>query len=198
MKGQHFAIFISFLAVACSVFALWKTSDLLNTSIQKQSETNQQFLLEALKTLKEIQTQPTISTTKLASPKNTAEEVQNTPVSPGNELTNIFDEPNAHPDQAAKIDKIKTNFESLFVSYQYLSKCQLAEDIDYHLLNSALIHQLSSLNAPSRVQFDILTAAKGTYDEIYSRSPCDTPNIGTMQQQFKNYLTEAQKNRFVM
>lgn len=100
--------------------------------------------------------------------------------------------------QTAEIDKIKSDFESLFVTYQFLYKCGKTEPDDYHIINSALAHEIASKNAPGRIQYDILTAAKGSYQEIYSKTSCDAPEIAGMQQKFRDYINQVRKLRFVI
>lgn len=96
------------------------------------------------------------------------------------------------------LNAVKQRFEGLFVNYQYLRRCGELEADDYHILNSALMHELASNNAPARLQYDILTASNGTYEEIYARSECDAASVQSIQQNFRDYINEARKIRFVI
>ena len=96
------------------------------------------------------------------------------------------------------LNEIKSRFEGLFVNYQYLQRCGTLAEADYHILNSALMHELTSNNAPARLQYDILTAAQGTYEEIYARSECDEASVATIQEGFRAYMDEAAKVGFVI
>lgn len=88
----------------------------------------------------------------------------------------------------ASLNESKAKFEGLFVNYQYLKKCAGISTEAYHLLNSALMHELSSKSAPARMQYDIITAAAGTYQEIYARSECDEVAVEEVRRQFDEYL----------
>lgn len=97
-----------------------------------------------------------------------------------------------------ELNEIKSRYESVFVNYQYLKGCGVASDTDYHIVNSALMHELASNSAPARLQYDILTAAQGTYQEIYARSGCEKENVEKMQNEFKAYVDGASKIGFVI
>jgi hypothetical protein len=47
---------------------------------------------------------------------------------------------------------------------------------------------MASINAPGRMQYDILSAAKGSYTEIYSGSPCDGKEVDALLIQYNNYI----------
>ena len=111
-----------------------------------------------------------------------------------NELDQLFS--GTKPD--GKLNEIKRKFEGLFVNFQYLKGCGAADEGDYHLLNSALIHELASSNGPARLQYDILTAAQGTYQEIYARSNCEQASVESIKGNFIVYIEEIKKIRFVI
>lgn len=131
------------------------------------------------------------------APQTSTSPAANSSASTGDNIGAIFS-PEEPSSTNASIDKIKADFESLFVTYQFLHHCNLTQAYDYHLINSALAHEISSKNAPGRIQYDILTAAKGSYQEIYSRSACDTPEIQEMNQKFRSYIEQISKLRFVI
>jgi hypothetical protein len=87
---------------------------------------------------------------------------------------------------ANPLDTLKERYEALYVNYLLLRRCQLTDTSAYHLLNSGLMQELASVNAPSRLQYDIITAARGTYNEIYSRLPCD--QLGDLRTRFQQYV----------
>lgn len=89
------------------------------------------------------------------------------------------------------LDNIKRKYENLFVSYYYLKRCNAIEPRDFHLMNSGLIYELTELNAPAGVRKRILTAAKGTHDELYVEAPCTPEAIGPMQEEVSAYVANT-------
>lgn len=87
-----------------------------------------------------------------------------------------------------RLDEIKQRYESLFVNYLFLRRCGGAEATDYHVISSALLEELASLDGPSRMHADVLTAARGSYDEVYARIPCDPAKTQALAQQFRAYV----------
>jgi hypothetical protein len=190
MKDWRTAIIASMVVMIVSLAAFGYLSKSLNDSIQQQASVNKEILAQ-FEYLKKQSTQIDSSTPTPAS-------VTVTPASTTDTIASVFSAEDANHTDFAKINKLKADFESLFVTYQFLYQCGSVEAVDYHILNSILAHKISSLNAAGRIQYDILTAAKGTYEEIYSRSSCEDPSITDMQKKFRDYITEAQKIRFVI
>lgn len=192
MKDTRYALMLSFFTALCAIAVLWMNQQALTKALEQQAASN--TAVEQAISILQKQSPPLTS-----DPTENAAQQETSLSSPAlNNIAHTYTPASGLEENTEQINQLKANFESLFVTYQYLAKCGLAEEADYHLLNSALVHQMSSLNAPGRIQYDILTAAQGTYDEIYSRSTCDTPDISTMQEQFRNYLNEAAKVRFVV
>jgi hypothetical protein len=93
-------------------------------------------------------------------------------------------------------DKIKTSYEELLVSYLFLKKCGKTTAQDYQLIISALQRDLSAQNATERLKYDILTAAKGSYDELYARSDCNEADVKSTYLGYSAYLNSlSQKNQ---
>jgi len=86
------------------------------------------------------------------------------------------------------LDSLKRRYEELFVQYLFLAHCGLAATEDYQILSTALLKELASLNGPGRLSYDILTAARGTYDEVYAKSVCDTTEAKAGQDRFRRYV----------
>ncbi|MGB1540474.1 MAG: hypothetical protein ACPG80_05890, partial [Rickettsiales bacterium] len=59
---------------------------------------------------------------------------------------------------------------------------------------SALTHELTLLNAPAGVRQKILSAAKGTHDELYASAPCDEKTVTSMQKNVAAYLDQVMEN----
>lgn len=94
----------------------------------------------------------------------------------------------------ARLDKLKENFEQLYINYYYLKRCGQTAPDDFHLMNSALLYALSELNAPSNLQFSIQTAAKGSHDEMYAESPCTAEATAPLKQNVDAYLQSVRTN----
>lgn len=92
----------------------------------------------------------------------------------------------------SNVDALKTRYEDIFVSYMFLKKCGLSNPSDYQLISNALKQEMIALNAPSRLQYDILTAAQGSYREVYAKNNCnksDTENTYTQFQKLMQKLS---------
>ena len=86
------------------------------------------------------------------------------------------------------MDGIKKRYENILVTYMFLKQCNKAGANDYPIITSALAQEMASVNAPGRMQADIVTAAQGSYKEMYSRSRCDDPGITTLVTQYTAYV----------
>ena len=87
-----------------------------------------------------------------------------------------------------KLDDIKKKYEELFINYYYLKRCNAASLQDFHLMNSALIYELTESNAPAGLRKNILTAARGTHDEMYATASCAPEAIGPIKKQVQDYI----------
>lgn len=93
--------------------------------------------------------------------------------------------------QEQKLDALKMQFENLFVNYYVLKSCGLSTAQDFHIMNSALMYELNTLNAPAGIRQSIVNAALGTYQELYAELPCASDDVGTMQDSVRNYLRDV-------
>lgn len=89
--------------------------------------------------------------------------------------------------QQAQLDSMKQNYEELFISYYFLSKCGHARDEQYYAINAALTQEVSSMQADPQLQNDIISAAEGSYNEIYSKLSCSSQDLESMANQFEAY-----------
>jgi len=104
-------------------------------------------------------------------------------------MQDLFEAPSNSYDTEDNIDKVKTRYEGILVNYLLLKKCGKTGDYDYQLIFSSLQKDLDLLKAPARLKYDILTAAKGSYDEIYARSTCNEAEIAPTLQRYKTYIS---------
>ncbi len=94
----------------------------------------------------------------------------------------------ANGEEKKKSEEIKRRYEELLVSYMYLKKCAMSKPEDFHIIRSALAREMASINAPGRLQHDILTAAQGSYKEIYVRTPCSQEGVSALRDNFRKYI----------
>lgn len=105
-----------------------------------------------------------------------------------NTMQDLFDSPKNPNVKENTIDKIKTRYEGILVNYLLLKKCGKTGTSDYQLITSAMQKELLSQSTPTRLKYDILTAAKGSYDEIYARSNCNDEEIMPTLQKYLAYI----------
>lgn len=97
-------------------------------------------------------------------------------------------------EQQAQIDTLKQEFEGLFINYYLLKKCGLSTAQDFHIMNSALMYRLTSLNAPSAIRQSILDAASGSFEELYAEQECKKEELAITQENIRSYLSEVVEN----
>lgn len=105
---------------------------------------------------------------------------------PQNPVSEVFDPEVKDAGAKAKIDDLKKRYEEIFVTYFVLKNCNHATTTDFHILTSALAQEMASMNAPGRLQYDILTSAQGSYRELYSANKCDAND--TLEKQFRAFV----------
>lgn len=113
---------------------------------------------------------------------------------PQNPLQEIYDPEETSPGKQSAMDQIKKRFEEILVTYFFLKKCNLANTYDYHIIISALSQEMASVNAPGRLQYDVVVAAKGSFKEIYSKSACDDAGTLALQKQYSDYINSLSAN----
>lgn len=96
--------------------------------------------------------------------------------------------PEEKGDSQTQIDGLKKRYEDILVTYFLLRKCDKIEATDYHIIISALSQEMASVNAPGRLQYDILTSAQGSYKELYSGNDCDPATIGPLEESYKAFV----------
>jgi hypothetical protein len=103
-------------------------------------------------------------------------------------IADIFGGSSRKNDPQNSIDALKRQYEELLVSYFFLKKCQKAGQKDYPLIINNLQKDMQRLQAPSRLQYDVLTAAQGSYKELYARNSCTQVNTESIAQEYAKYL----------
>ncbi len=100
----------------------------------------------------------------------------------------------ANGDDQASMDDIKKRYEDILVIYMFLKQCGRIEPSDYNIITAALSQEMASVNAPGRLQADVVNAAKGSYQEIYAQSPCDGSGINKLEKQYHQYIDVLKTN----
>jgi hypothetical protein len=99
--------------------------------------------------------------------------------------------------QGNSLDDIKKRYEDILVTHLFLNRCGKAGADDYATIINGMRQESVAVGAPdvARLQVNILTAATGSYNEIYRSSRCDDPSMANLQSQYQSYITSL-KERF--
>lgn len=90
--------------------------------------------------------------------------------------------------QQAALDSLKGHYENLYINHYVLRRCNLGSKGDYHIITSALAHELARLNASASLQPKILGAAQGSHNELYASLECTSPDVQKIAQDMRSYL----------
>lgn len=115
-------------------------------------------------------------------------------VSPGETVEDLYNPEKERHDSQSAMDDIKKRYEDILVTYFFLKKCGKSTPEDYRVIMSALAQEMASVNAPGRMQYDILTAAQGSYKEMYAGSSCGGQGFDTLYTQYANYIKVLSAN----
>jgi hypothetical protein len=129
-----------------------------------------------------------------AAPPPASVEAKALPERAKDPITEIYAVDSSKQDKQSKLDTIKNRYEEILVTHFFLRKCHIAPADDYHVIMSALAVEMASANAQGRLQYDILTAAKGSFREMYSKSSCDEQSTGTLRESYASYISSISKN----
>lgn len=91
-------------------------------------------------------------------------------------------------DAQSSIDTLKQRYEDMLVIHFFLDRCGKIDKNDYYIIMAALSHDMAAVNAPGRLQHDVLTAAQGSYNEMYAKSPCDSVDLSALIAQYNAYI----------
>jgi hypothetical protein len=111
-----------------------------------------------------------------------------------NMIQDIFGAETGSSDSKNTIDDIKSRYEELIVTYLIMEKCNIAKASDYQLIMAALQKEIIAAQAPVRLQYDILTAAKGSYEGLYSANDCQKPDFNAASLQYRAYIEKLSEN----
>lgn len=114
------------------------------------------------------------------------EEIAND-TSAGNNIHDIFD---SLSEADNNIYNLKTNYEGLLVNHFLMKKCGKAGKDDYQIITVVLQNETTKLSAPANLIDDILIAADGSYQELYSNIECNDPIIANIEPTYNSYITK--------
>jgi hypothetical protein len=116
-----------------------------------------------------------------------------TPPAP-NSVEALYNPEETATGKQSSMDSLKKRYEDILVTYFFLKKCGRINPGDYHVIISALSQEMASINAPGRLQHDIVTAAQGSYKEMYERSSCTSSDINTTYSNYATYIDSVSKS----
>jgi hypothetical protein len=122
--------------------------------------------------------------------ENPADETAPVELKSQNTIQDIFGD-----DQSQKsISDIKTRYEELLATYLLMEKCEKASQNDYVIIMTSLQKEINAIQAPVRLQNDTLTAAKGSYEELYSSTDCSKPSLKDTEKQYNAYIQSLSRS----
>jgi len=86
--------------------------------------------------------------------------------------------------EQAYIDLLKERYEAWLVTYFYLQKCGKSNADDLGLIRRSLQKELQSAHADNNVEQNIISAATGSYSEMYQDIPCDEGRVITTKRSY--------------
>ncbi len=182
----------AWLRTAQIVLILGSAIILINTYEQNARQTDtsiidlQHQLAETTALLKDAQSELIARNATPVAPEEPPATHADAPIAQGIEA--VFGVPSGENVQQKAFDSLKRRYEGLLVSYKFLKKCKQTKPEDFHIINSAMMQEIASVNAPGRLQYDILTAANGSYTEIYAASRCDQAGTKSLAENFRKYI----------
>ena len=88
----------------------------------------------------------------------------------------------------SSLNDIKSIYEDAFVSYMLLNGCQRSNNETYNALYLKLTAALKEFEAPTIQAHNIIIAASGTYDSLYSHTPCEDIYLEPTQKNLDGFL----------
>ncbi len=94
-----------------------------------------------------------------------------------------------------KLDRLKQRYEDMLVSYYFLQRCQHAFPQELEVINKALYSELRILGGDETLHQGIFSAARGSYESVYSDTPCEAKYVDKTLKEYNkmiNQLKQAQ------
>lgn len=99
-------------------------------------------------------------------------------------------------DQASYIDALKQQYEDTIILYFIMDRCKHADSSDYSLIMDALRRDMDYAGAPDDLKQHVVTAAQGSYRELYTKNPCNTPTMTQLAKQYREYIHSLSETRY--
>ena len=176
-------LLVLFCMAVAGGFLVMRYEEALRNSQKKADEATRQFNY-ASDYIQQLETDLEILRTKLTEYEKPL---------PADDVASVYNPEAAQLSSQAKMDEMKKRYEDILVTYFTLHKCTDISPLDYHVIVSALAQDMASVNAPGRLQFEILTSAQGSYKELYSGNTCDAKTIDPLKEQFRSYIDSMTK-----
>jgi hypothetical protein len=90
------------------------------------------------------------------------------------------------------IDEIKSSYEDALVSYMILSHCDPRMQAYYQPLYDALTRALAPYDATGLAVRNVVTAATGTYQALYSQTPCTDTHLAKTRRSFLQFIQQIE------
>lgn len=134
-----------------------------------------------------------------------------TPPPAADEPLQLGDEPvlelftSLSPDIADELDNLKQRYENALAGAYLLHHCKRASEEEITTLQQALrdeiVHFQQRISAEGDIPLDVATlysgivsAAEGSFQLFYHRTPCDAPAIDMLEQQFASFVLKYKQN----
>ncbi|MFO0389891.1 MAG: hypothetical protein ACK502_09285 [Alphaproteobacteria bacterium] len=184
------------LALACGTLIIVFYSIKLDSAQEKIRElsirkpiANNQPLSVATPSTQKPAYYPPASTTQAAQTAPQVVAPATAPVQPAApNVQDIYTPSSTEGDSQSTMDSLKQRYEDMLVIHFFLDRCGKIDKNDYYIIMAALSQDMASVNAPGRMQHDVLTAAQGSYNEMYAKSPCDSVDLSALISQYKAYI----------
>jgi|GEM_PF-954114 len=95
--------------------------------------------------------------------------------------------------QQAYTDWLKERYEAWLITYYYLNKCKKVDVKDYDIIVASLAKELDSIRADKAVALSIISAAQGSYGEMYSHIACDDARINEVKVNYDSNMKEQKE-----
>lgn len=128
---------------------------------------------------------------KTAQPEKTVAHAPATNAPPASALPysdiTEFDETDSK--QQAALDYLKQRYENWFIAYYYLEKCKVAPKSDFDLIQGSMKRELEAAHTNvGATEENIMIAANGSYNELYSTSPCDEERLKATKASYETFI----------
>lgn len=96
------------------------------------------------------------------------------------------------PSDNASADELKTHYETALIGAYVLFHCDRTDETELNSLHQILRKNLAAqTDDPETLYNNIISAAEGSYEMVYSHTDCQSPNLDLLEQQFVNFVMKS-------